>query len=104
MNSIQDPDAQFRKMGKLIFKNAAAFQVRIILAASFKKIARKLRVRVLDPVVADFFLNSVKDTVEYRLKNKIERNDVMDMLIKLKDNGTKEEGKISINELAAQCK
>jgi len=36
-------------------------------------------------------------------KNKIERNDVMDLLMKLLDDGKGEDGKITLNELAAQC-
>jgi cytochrome P450 family 6 len=104
LNSINDPDAEFRRMGKEIFSSSGNIQIKIVLAASFKKLARKLHVRILPSNVSDFFMKSVKDTVDYRLKNQIERNDVMDLLIKMKDNGTKEEGKISINELAAQCK
>lgn len=60
--------------------------------------------RFLPKDISDFFLETIRETVDYRLENNIQRNDVMDLLLKLKDNGTKEEGKITFNELAAQCK
>lgn len=104
MNSINDPEAAFRKMGKKLINPDGGFQVRAILFSSFQKIAKKLRMRLLPTEISDFFMNSIRETVNYRLENKIERNDIMDMLLKIKDNGTKEEGKISFNELAAQCK
>lgn len=104
MNSIKDPDAMFRKMGKKIFNSGANIQFRLFLLTSFRNLARKLHMRFLPKDISDFFLSTVRETVEYRQKNDIQRNDVMDLLLKLKDNGMKEEGKISFNELAAQCK
>lgn len=103
MNSIKDPDAMFRKMGKKIFTQGNV-QIRAFLLTSFRNLGRKLHMRFLPKDVSDFFLTTIRETVDYRLENKIERNDVMDLLLKLKDNGIKEEGKITFNELAAQCK
>ena len=104
MNSIKDPDAAFRKMFKKLLSPDAGFQVRNVLLSSFQTIAKKLHMRLIPTEISDFFMNTIRETVNYRLENKIERNDIMDLLLKIKDNGTKEEGKISFNELAAQCK
>ena len=104
LNSVSDPDAAFRKMGKKLLNPDGGFQVKAILFSSFQKIAKMLHMRLLPTEISDFFMNSIRETVNYRLENKIVRNDIMDMLLKIKDNGTKEEGKISFNELAAQCK
>lgn len=104
MNSIKDPDAAFRKMFKKLLSPDAGFQVRNVLLSSFQTIAKKLHMRLIPTEISDFFMNIIRETVNYRLENKIERNDIMDLLLKIKDNGTKEEGKISFNELAAQCK
>lgn len=104
LNSVSDPEAVFRKMGKKLLNPDGGFQVKAILFSSFQKIAKMLHMRLLPTEISDFFMNSIRETVNYRLENKIVRNDIMDMLLKIKDNGTKEEGKISFNELAAQCK
>lgn len=103
MNSIKDPDSMFRKMGKKVFKQDLNLQIKIFMMTSFKWLARKLHMKFLPDDVQDFFLKTIRDTVEYRQKNKIERNDVMNLLMKLLDNGKGEEGKITFNEMAAQC-
>lgn len=47
----------------------------------------------------------VTETVEFREKNNIDRNDFMDLLIKLKNKGTDEAGlgALTLNEIAAQA-
>lgn len=103
MNSIQNPDAMFRKMGKKIFQVDANMQIKAFMLSSFKSLGRKLRMKFFPSDVTDFFINSVRETVDYRLNNNVQRNDVMDLLIKLLDDGKGEEGKITFHELAAQC-
>uniref|UniRef100_A0A336KHH7 CSON003180 protein n=1 Tax=Culicoides sonorensis TaxID=179676 RepID=A0A336KHH7_CULSO len=44
----------------------------------------------------------VKDTVEYREKNDVKRNDFMDLLLNLK-NSVNEEERLTLNEIAAQA-
>jgi len=55
--------------------------------------------------VEDFYMNIVKNTVNYRVKNQVKRNDFMDMLIDMKlkyDNGDMQNG-LTFNEIAAQA-
>lgn len=75
--------------------------------SSFKHLAIALRMRAVRKDVSTFFLDIVKETVEYREKNNVKRNDFMDLLIQLKNHGTldgADVGKLSINEIAAQGK
>lgn len=103
MNSISDPDAEFRNMGKKIFQVDANMQIKILLMTSFRTLARKLRMTLFPKEVADFFVKTIRKTVNYRRQENIQRNDVMNLLMNLLDNGKNEEGKISFNELAANC-
>lgn len=103
MNSINDPDAEFRKMGKRVFQTDANFQIKVLLMTSFRTLARKLRMTFFPKDVADFFVNTIRETVDYRRANNIQRNDVMNLLMNLLDDGKNEEGKISFNELAGNC-
>lgn len=103
MNAIKDPDSEFRRMGKRIFSTDANLQIKIFFMTSFQTLARKLGMRFFPEDVSEFFLRTIRETVEYREKNKIERNDVVDLLMKLKDDGTGQEGTISFNDLAALC-
>lgn len=102
MNSIKDPDAKFRQMGKKIFKQDANFLMKVLFFSSFKTLARKLHMTVFPKDLSEFFLSTIRDTVEYRRTNKIERTDVMDLLLKIKGADGKDGG-LTLNELAAQC-
>lgn len=43
-----------------------------------------LKVRSIKKEYADFFFNVVNDTVKYREENNIQRNDFLDLLMKIK--------------------
>ncbi|XP_055641825.1 probable cytochrome P450 6a13 [Toxorhynchites rutilus septentrionalis] len=108
-NSLHDPDAQFRKMGKKAFDAGFFRFFKIIAAQQFRTVARALHVTTTDPTVSNFFTGAVKDTVEYREKHKIERNDFMNLLIKLKNMETLDEddannmGALTLEEISAQA-
>lgn len=57
-----------------------------MLSNAYEGLNKILKIKQIHPEVTNFFLNQVKQIVEYREKNKVERNDIMNMLIKLKNN------------------
>lgn len=107
-SSLEDPNSAFRSNAKSVFdqpKYPVAFAQLVLM---FKDLARKLHVSLLSKEVTDFFLNIVKDTIEYREKNDVKRNDFMHLLIQLKNNGALEGdssniGKLTTEEIAAQA-
>jgi cytochrome P450 family 6 len=50
-----------------------------------------MKLRALDPQISKYFRNMVIDTVKYREKNNIKRNDFMQLLIQIKNKGRVEE-------------
>lgn len=103
-NSLKDPNATFRQMGKKVFDQPKLGSIGRIIVASFPALARMLGMRAHHKDVTDFFLNAVKETVAYREQNNIKRNDFMDLLINLKNNpATSEHGGLTIEEIAAQA-
>ncbi|XP_061396405.1 probable cytochrome P450 6a13 [Musca vetustissima] len=114
-NSLIDPQAEFRKMGRSIFERPRHSGPVQGFMFTNPKLARKLRMKTFSDDVADFFMKAVKETVEYRLKNNIKRNDFMDMLIEMKqqrDNLIAEgkqvdeddmSGGLTLEQLAAQA-
>lgn len=108
-NSLKDPDAKFRQMGKKVFevrKNTVFERVLVQLSQS---LARRLHVITHHRDVTSFFLNSVRETVSYREKYNVQRNDFMNLLMQLKNEGhlgdepTKQVGRLTINEIAAEA-
>lgn len=101
-NSLKDPNAEFREYGRKITSAPRHGQLFITLLHEFKNVGRKLHVKRVRDDVSDFFLKVVRDTVEYREKNNVSRNDFMDILINLKNEETNDKEKITLNEIAAQ--
>nr|AAF97936.1 cytochrome P450 CYP6N3v1 [Aedes albopictus] len=107
-NSLYDPDAQFRCMGRKIFAIAKGRFVKLIAAQQFRSLARSLHVTLIDKEVSDFFIGAVKDTIKYREENNIERNDFMSLLMKLKkvdnsDNTGEDSEALTDEQIAAQA-
>lgn len=85
-------------------------RITMLLANAYQGFFRKFKLQVTPQRIQGFFLKLITDTVAYREKNNINRNDFLSMLIQLKNNGKldgdeKEIGKISFTDLVAQsCK
>lgn len=116
-NSMKDPNADFRKYGRLIFEQNLWTALRIILFVTLPTaITRRSGITFTKPEVEKFFMGAVKDVVGYRETNHIFRKDFMDLLIQIKNhgklsedgetNGVKAKGNsptLTIEELAAQA-
>ncbi|KAJ6623032.1 Cytochrome P450 6a9, partial [Pseudolycoriella hygida] len=108
-NSLKDPNAEFRNMGRLVFEKRRHNMVVFTLLQTFRELGRFFKMKTTLEEVEKFFIESVQQTVEYREKNDVTRNDFMDLLIKIK-NGEKLQKSdretlsgLSLNEMAAQA-
>lgn len=97
-NSLANPDAEFRKVGRMLFSTNLETIARNALNALAPNLIGLLKVRSVKKEYADFFFNVVNDTVRYREQNGIQRNDFLDLLMKIKKghNLTSEEDSKSI--------
>uniref|UniRef100_A0A1A9ZRI0 Cytochrome P450 n=1 Tax=Glossina pallidipes TaxID=7398 RepID=A0A1A9ZRI0_GLOPL len=99
-NSLKDPEAKFRTMGKKAFTTRRHGRFVVAFMQAFPNISRRLGLCMAPKDVSDFFMKVVKETVEYREKENVQRNDFMNILLELrKSNGM--EG-LSLEEIAAQ--
>ncbi|XP_060652618.1 cytochrome P450 6a2-like [Drosophila nasuta] len=107
-NTLRTPDTDFRKMGSKVFTDLRHGALLTAFAFSFPELANKLHMRLIPDDVHEFFMGLVNETIAYREKENIKRNDFMEMLIELKKKGsyTLENGEVvkglDIGELAAQ--
>ncbi|XP_060867015.1 cytochrome P450 6j1-like isoform X2 [Metopolophium dirhodum] len=118
-NSLTNPDAEFRRVGRMLFSTSLETIIRNALNALAPSLIGLLKVRSIKKEYADFFYNVVNDTVKYREENGIQRNDFLDLLMKIKrgqnlaseedsrsifdENDGKEDFKFTMDVLAAQC-
>lgn len=83
--------------------------MKILALTTFRNFAKRFGFMVTDQDVSDFFLSSIKETVEYREKNDIKRNDFFSLLLQIKNHGKINDdigasmGKLSVEQLAAQA-
>lgn len=83
-NSLNNPDADFRAKGRLIFGKPRHCQLVTAFLFNNPKIASMLRFQVVHDEVNEFFMRAFKSTVDYRQENGIKRNDFIDQLIQLR--------------------
>lgn len=102
-NSLKDPQVEFRQHIKKFTKQMQKDSVTRVLALNYPNVARKLGITLTPKHISNFFMNIVKDTVEYREHNNVERKDFMNLLIALKNNGDKDVGNLTITEVASQA-
>lgn len=103
MNAIDNPDSQFRSMGRKLFAPENNFFLKALFLTSFRDLSRKLGLKLLPTEISQFFLGTIRETLDYRIKNKIDRNDFFNMMAKMYQGLGSEGEKLSFNEVAANC-
>lgn len=84
---INDRENYFRKMGIKMMEPSMRNALIGILFFFAPDLLVKSKINPLEKDVDDFIFSMVRDTVNYREKNKVERNDFLQLLIKLKNEG-----------------
>ena len=86
-NCLKNPDAEFRRWGRKIFEPSLNQNLRDILYVMVPRLAIALRISSVPPDISQFFMRVVEETVGYRERNNVTRNDFMQLLIQLKNQG-----------------
>ncbi|XP_058130758.1 probable cytochrome P450 6a13 [Anopheles ziemanni] len=86
-NTLKAPDSEFRKYGLKALELDLVTLTKFIFASSYPNVAKKLGMRIVFRDVEEFFMNIVRETVNYRETNNIQRNDFMNLLLQIKNMG-----------------
>lgn len=84
VNSLNDPQAEFRKSGKNIFTYTARRNLEFFVLFFTPKWVKHLGFRFFTPSSTRFFRESFWETITERMKSGIKRYDLIDLLIELK--------------------
>ena len=84
---INQPNNDFYTYGLKNFENTARNIIRQFLFQFMPRLMATFRVKFAPQDVDNFFMKIVREIVEYREKNNYKRNDFMDLLIQLKNQG-----------------
>ncbi|XP_071868075.1 probable cytochrome P450 6a14 [Bombus fervidus] len=104
MNALEDENSEFRRMGKQIFtpnfKQTIRESCRRFAPFLFKTVSYLLPMTEMN----NFFINLVRDTIEYRKTNNITRPDFINLLMQLKEHPEKMENvELTDSLIAAQA-
>lgn len=80
------PFAEYARVGRSVFEPTLKYK--IVQTCSFfaPSLVKILRGNMLSKQITDFFFENIKKTVKFREENNIERKDLMQLLIRLKNN------------------
>jgi len=102
-NSLDNPEAEFRQIGRMIFSPSLGNFLRNMVLFNAHWLARLFNVKIVSSRPYNFVMGMVKNTVGYREKKNVQRNDFLNLLIQLKNKGFVEgEGKEVTNENAGK--
>lgn len=108
-NSLTNPKAEFRVMGKKVFTTYRNSAIKAFFMNTFPDVARALRMKCVQDDVSEFFMTMISETIEYREKNNIQGHDFMHMMVRLKNTGKLDDesteiiGRLTVEEIAAQA-
>jgi cytochrome P450 family 6 len=84
-NCLKNPDAEFREWGRKAFAPSVKNSIITFVALTVPRLLSVLKLTTLDPTISKYFRNMVEETVNYRERNNIKRNDFMQLLIQIKN-------------------
>lgn len=82
---MDDENSEFFRHGKRLSILTSLEFVKFFFGNAFPNLSRKLHISLLPKEQSDFFLTNFLQTIEYREKNGIVRNDFVSLLLGLKD-------------------
>ncbi|KAF2886489.1 hypothetical protein ILUMI_19683 [Ignelater luminosus] len=85
-NSLKNPNCEFREYGRKLFDITIWEGVVRLIAFVAPDLVIYLKLKILRKELSNFFMNIVRETVNYRETNNIIRKDFMHLLIQLKNN------------------
>lgn len=98
-NSLTDPKSKFRQMGRLVTEEPLHGGIVLAFMFSQPDLCRRLRMRLFRPDVSNFFLETVRQTLEYREREHVKRNDLIQLLTDLKEG----DSALSFEQMVAQA-
>ncbi|EAT39033.1 AAEL009137-PA [Aedes aegypti] len=107
-NSLENPDAEFLKMGNKIFEVPTSRIIAYFFVSTFQELSKKLHIKAVPEDVSRFFYKVVRETMAYRQSSGVQRNDFMNLLMQLKEKGELEGsdeklGTLTLDEVVAQA-
>jgi cytochrome P450 family 6 len=83
-NCLKNPEAEFRNWGRRIFEPSIKQRITSMLHVVCPSLVYILKLSLFPKDVSNYFRKMVRETVEYREKNNVQRQDFIQLMIQLK--------------------
>ncbi|PSN40746.1 putative cytochrome P450 6a14 [Blattella germanica] len=87
-NCMTDENSEFTRIGNKLLAPSYEFAIRRLIRFFLPRVADMLQIKDIPQEVTDFFLRLTRETLGYREKHQVIRNDFMELLKQLKNKGT----------------
>jgi len=84
-NCLKNPDAEFRKWGRKILETNIKQRITAMLNMLCPSLVYALKLTIFPKDVCNYFRRMVRETVDYREKYNVHREDFMQLMIQLKN-------------------
>lgn len=84
-NCLANENAEFLSMSRSVFSMSPAQFLRVILLAIHPKLGNLLPFKLVYNKVHGFFMDLMRDTVEFRERNNVVRNDFVSLMMQARD-------------------
>ncbi|XP_045483842.1 probable cytochrome P450 6a13 [Harmonia axyridis] len=101
-NSLKEPKNEYIVNGTAFFERSLLENIKIQLTEIVPELMKKLHISITRPSVTDFYKRLTFQAMEYREKNKIVNNDLLDLLIKMKNMNESNDDVDSIDKTCAK--
>lgn len=88
IDTIKDPDNEFRVFGRGLVKLSIWDGFRLLFNFFVPKVMTLLRIKFVNECVEKFIMSVVKQNLDYREKNNVSRKDFFQLLIQLRNSGS----------------
>lgn len=108
-NTLKYEHPEFISIFKEVFGEEGPSTIYFFFLFAFPKISKFLKLKQFNKKITNFFYDVVGGSISYRETNKINRNDLLNMLIQLKNKGSidgevsTETRKLTLDEVIAQA-
>lgn len=108
-NSFKDENLELRNIGKKYLGKGRERELKHFFRKTFQETAKQMKLTETPKEVTDFFIRTVSATINNREKTNTQQNDLIDLLIHLKntdelnENSNEKSGAITIDEAVAQA-
>lgn len=100
MACLQNPNSEFRSMASKFLEYRYRSMIRLAIPNLHPKLIKLFQLTFFSREVGDYFTGIVKEMLEYREKNKVIRNDFLNLMINLRNNFDIERARKEHKEIA----